>query len=78
MYMADLPADSNPVVDATLRLSSAATSTERTALTSAGAVVMSTVGEIVTIQAPARSLYEVADLHFVLSVEIATPLFPEA
>lgn len=64
----------NPTVSAAVRLNVNANSEHRTALAEAGAEVHTMVGEIVTFQAPALRLYNIADLDFVVSVEIATPM----
>ncbi len=74
VFFAQLEEGSNPTVSAAIRLNTIASSEHRTALAAAGATVQSMIGEIVTIESRARNLYIIADLHFVVSVEIATPM----
>jgi hypothetical protein len=74
IFFVQLEEGHNPTVSAAVRLHQVGNSQHRTALANIGAIVQSMVGEIVTIQAPALSLYTIADLDFVVSVEIATPM----
>lgn len=74
IFFARLEEGDNPMVSAAVRLNQTGNDLHREQLTDRGAAVQSMVGEIVTFQAPALSLYTIADLDFVVSVEIATPV----
>lgn len=73
----DLPEDGNPTVAAMLELIRPVGSQDRAALSDVGAIVQSAVGEMVTVQVPARSIRQVAELDFVAYIEVSTPLTPE-
>ena len=73
----DLPEDGNPTVAAMLELNRPASSQDRAALAGVDAIVQSAVGQMVTVQVPARSIRQVAELDFVAYVEVSTPLAPE-
>lgn len=64
-------------VDAILRCAGSLTDSQRGELEAAGARIRSTASDVLTAEIPVASLDRIADLDFVLYIDISRPLYPE-